>query len=88
MNALASLCARSLALFREQQIMWGVVWTLISLADVALDQGDAAQALGPVQEALALTESLGDSYGNMWARCLLGRLEHLQGDLEAGGDAA
>lgn len=41
-----------------------------------------AQALEPIQEALALTESLGDSYGNMWARCLQGRLAHLRGDLE------
>jgi tetratricopeptide (TPR) repeat protein len=76
------LVQESLALFREQQIMWGVVWTLISLGDVALDQGDTAQALQPLQEALALTESLGDTYGNMWARCLQGRLAHLQGDLE------
>jgi tetratricopeptide (TPR) repeat protein len=76
------LLQESLALFREQQIMWGIVWTLISLGDVALDQGQATQALEPVQEALALTQSLGDTYGNMWARCLLGRLAHLQGDLE------
>jgi tetratricopeptide (TPR) repeat protein len=75
------LLQESLALFRERQIMWGIVWALISLGDVALDQGDPTQALGPVQEALALTESLGDTYGNMWARCLLGRLAHLQGDL-------
>jgi ATP/maltotriose-dependent transcriptional regulator MalT len=75
------LLQESLALFREQQIMWGVVWALISLADVALDQGDYAQAQAPVEEAQALTQSLGDSYGNMWARCLQGRLAHLQGDL-------
>jgi predicted ATPase/class 3 adenylate cyclase len=76
------LVQESLALFREQQIMWGVIWTLLSLADVALDQGEPAQAQGPIQEALALTESLGDTYGNMWARCLQGRLAHLQCDLE------
>ncbi len=62
------LVQESLALFREQQIMWGVVWALISLADVALDQGNSAQALEPLQEALALTQSLGDTYGNMWAQ--------------------
>jgi tetratricopeptide (TPR) repeat protein len=76
------LVQESLALAREQQVMWGVVWALISLGDVALDQGDTAQALEPIQEALALTESLGDTYGNMWARCLRGRLAYLQGDLE------
>jgi ribosomal protein S18 acetylase RimI-like enzyme len=58
------LLQESLALFREQEIMWGIIWALISLGDVALDQGSSAQALGPIQEALVLTEGLGDTYGN------------------------
>jgi tetratricopeptide (TPR) repeat protein len=68
----------SLDLFRQQETSWGVAWAVLSLGDVALDQGDAAQALVYFEEALALSQ--GDISSNAWALISLGRVAHVLGD--------
>ena len=58
----------------------GIAWALLSLGDVAFEQGDAARALPWLQEALAVYRGLGDAESTAWALCNLGRVARVQGD--------
>jgi hypothetical protein len=70
-----------LALFMERGTAWGISWALISLGDVALDQGDTAGATYFFQDALDLFRRACNRLMSGWAQISLGRIAYMQGDL-------
>jgi len=69
-----------LALSMQQQNTRGISWALISLGDVALDQGDTARATDCFQGALDIFRQKGNQLMSGWAQINLGRVAYTQGD--------
>jgi len=75
---------RALARFRDAGDSWGVVDALMSLSTVQLLQGHFDDAMGSLDEALAITDATGDLLSRSFVLNALGDATVNSGDLERG----
>jgi tetratricopeptide (TPR) repeat protein len=73
---------RALPLFQALGDEQEVARTLLTLGDVAREQGDAARTVQYCQESLRRCRELGDSIGAAWSLHSLGLAAWMRGDLE------